>query len=88
VQTTESQHLITTGIYHQVRNPAYTGSICSLFGTALGLRSILALVVVLLFSMVCYSARIQIEEKALFEHFGREFSDYESHTYRLIPYIW
>ena len=24
VQTTNEQHLVTTGIYHKVRNPAYT----------------------------------------------------------------
>lgn len=88
VQTAESQHLITTGIYRLVRNPAYTASICSLLGIALGMRSIPALVIVLLISMVCYSARIQIEEKVLLEHFGTEFLDYEEHTYRLIPYIW
>lgn len=88
VQTAETQHLITCGIYQKVRNPAYSGSICSLVGTALGLRSFLALFIVVLFSVSCYSARIYIEEKALIAHFGKEFLDYENHTYRLIPYIW
>ena len=88
VQTAETQHLITTGIYNKVRNPAYSGSICSLIGTTLGLRSIYALIVVFLLSIGCYSARIHIEEKALIKHFGKEFSDYEKHTYRLIPLVW
>ncbi|MDK2967884.1 isoprenylcysteine carboxylmethyltransferase family protein [Lacrimispora sp.] len=88
VQTSKEQHLITNGIYRKIRNPAYTGSICSLIGTALGLRGMIALVLVYGFSMACYSARIVVEEEALRKHFGDEFMEYEKHTYRLIPFIW
>jgi protein-S-isoprenylcysteine O-methyltransferase Ste14 len=87
VQTSKEQHLITTGIYGKVRNPAYTGSICSLIGTALGLRGVIALAIVLILSMACYSARIFVEEDALKTHFGNEFAEYEKRTYRLIPYL-
>lgn len=88
VQTSKEQHLITTGIYKKVRNPAYTGSMCSLVGTALGLRGGIALVMVLIFSIICYSARIYVEEKVLRNHFGNQFTEYEKRTYRLIPYVW
>jgi len=88
VQTEKSQHLITTGIYKKVRNPAYTGSICSLLGTGIGLRSWFALIIIIVLSFICYSVRIGIEEKALINHFGEEFNDYKKYTYRLIPYIW
>ena len=88
VQTSKEQHLITTGIYKKVRNPAYTGSICSLVGTAIGLRGTIALAMVFLFSIICYSARISVEEKVLRNHFGNEFTEYEKRTYRLIPYVW
>jgi len=88
VQTSKEQHLITTGIYKKVRNPAYTGSMCSLVGTALGLRGGISLAMVLIFSIICYSARIYVEEKALRNHFGNEFTEYEKRTYRLIPYVW
>ncbi|MBE5979664.1 MAG: isoprenylcysteine carboxylmethyltransferase family protein [Paenibacillaceae bacterium] len=88
VQTSKEQHLITTGIYKKVRNPAYTGSICSLVGTAIGLRGEIALAMVFIFSIICYSARISVEEKVLRNHFGNEFTEYEKRTYRLIPYVW
>jgi protein-S-isoprenylcysteine O-methyltransferase Ste14 len=88
VQTANTQHLITNGIYHKVRNPAYTGSICSLIGTSVGLRNVIAILVVFILSMICYMIRINIEEKALRMHFGEEFIDYKRHTYHLIPYIW
>lgn len=88
VQTTNTQHLITTGIYHKVRNPAYTGSIVSLVGTAVALRSIIAVVITLILSIISYYLRIRIEEKALKNCFGEEFLEYEKSTYRLFPYIW
>jgi len=88
VQTSKEQHLITTGIYRKVRNPAYTGSICSLIGTALGLRGVIALAIVFVFCIVSYTARIFVEEEALRKHFGKEFTEYEKRTYRLIPYMW
>ncbi|HHV08657.1 MAG TPA: isoprenylcysteine carboxylmethyltransferase family protein [Clostridiales bacterium] len=88
VQIAEAQHLITTGIYQNVRNPAYAGSICSLLGTVICLRNVIALFIVFVLSLVCYSTRIYIEEKALIKHFGEEFIDYKKHTYRLLPFIW
>lgn len=88
VQTTNEQHLVTTGIYHKVRNPAYTGSIMSLVGIALSLRNLFATVLVLLFSIICYSIRIYVEEAALRERFQDEFKEYTINTFRLFPYIW
>lgn len=57
-------------------------------GIALGLRGMIALILVVILSIACYSARIVVEEKALRTHFGNEFTEYEKHTYRLIPFIW
>lgn len=88
VQTTDEQRLVTTGIYRKVRNPAYTGSIMSLVGTALSLRNWFATVLVLAVSIICYSIRIHVEEATLRERFQDEFREYETNTYRLIPYIW
>lgn len=88
VQTTSTQHLITTGIYHKVRNPAYTGSIVSLIGTSMALRSIIAVTITVVLSLFSYYKRISVEEKALKKCFGEEFLEYEKNTYRLFPYIW
>lgn len=88
VQTTDEQRLVTTGIYRKVRNPAYTGSIMSLVGTALSLRNWFATVLVLVVSIICYSIRIHVEEATLRERFQDEFREYETNTFRLIPYIW
>ncbi|MEE0434375.1 MAG: isoprenylcysteine carboxylmethyltransferase family protein [Peptococcaceae bacterium] len=89
VQTTNDQHLIKTGLYHFVRNPAYTGSIISLLGVALSFRSIPGAILVIIISLICYSIRIHIEETALFNQFHDEFECYCKETkYRLIPRIY
>ncbi len=86
VQTTEEQPLIQSGLYRFVRNPAYTGSIISLFGVALAYRHILGMACVLILCFACYGVRIAVEEKALENQFQQEFRNYCLHTkYRLFP---
>ena len=87
VQVASDQHLITAGLYHTVRHPAYLGSILSLLGVALAFRNIVAVCLTLFFCLTCYGVRIQVEEKALRAQFGKEYADYKRSTYRLIPYI-
>lgn len=60
----------------------------SLVGTALSLRNWFATVLVLAVSIICYSIRIHVEEATLRERFQDEFREYETNTFRLIPYIW
>lgn len=87
VQTTDGQLLVTSGLYRTVRHPAYSGSILSLVGVALAFRSIAAVCLVFFCCLICYSARIRVEEKALLARFGNEYADYKCSTYRLLPYI-
>ena len=87
VQTTAGQQLVTSGLYHTVRHPAYSGSILSLFGVALAFRNIVAVCLVLFCCLICYSTRIRVEEKALEAQFGKEYADYKRSTYRQFPYI-
>lgn len=89
VQTARDQHLIKTGLYHVVRNPAYTGSIISLLGVAFAYRHIIGIAIVLLICFICYGTRISIEEKALKAQFKEEFEQYCIQTkYRIIPGIY
>lgn len=89
VQTTDSQHLIQTGLYGIVRNPAYTGSIISLLGVALAYGNILGCISVLVICLICYGVRIHVEEKALNTQFHQEFEQYCKRTkYRLLPGIY
>lgn len=87
VKTAKDQHLVTTGMYKYLRNPAYSGSILSLLGVALAYRNVISIAAVIIISLLCYSYRIHIEEKSLADNFGDEFKAYCSHTKRLIPFI-
>lgn len=88
VQTAGDQHLIQTGLYSIVRNPAYTGSLISLLGLALAFRHVLGIPVLAL-PILCYVIRIRVEEKALKAHFQDEFTAYCYQTkYRLFPGIY
>ncbi len=89
VQTTDQQHLIQTGLYKIVRNPAYSGSILSLLGVVLAYRNLISLIAVIILSFVGYGIRIKTEEKTLRTQFKNEFETYCKKTkYRLIPYIY
>lgn len=88
VQTAAGQHLVRTGLYHAVRHPAYSGSILSLLGVALTFRNIVAVCIVLFCCLICYSARIRVEEKALLAQFGAEYEGYKRSTHRLLPRIY
>lgn len=88
VQTAGDQHLIQTGLYGVVRNPAYTGSLISLLGVALAFRNIFG-IPILIVPFLCYAIRIRVEEKALNAHFQEEFSAYCRKTrYRLFPAVY
>lgn len=86
IQTTSEQHLITTGIYHTIRHPAYTGSIVSLLGLSLSMRNIISVVLTIVCCLFCYNIRIKVEEKVLQVCF-KEYSEYKNHTYKLFPHF-
>ena len=79
--------LVTTGIYHTIRNPSYLGVILMMFGWGLAFNSWIG---VLLAAMVMppLIARIHSEESLLLSQFGEEYKAYRSHTARLIPGIY
>ena len=72
---------------YQRTDCVHSGSILSLFGVALAFRNIAAACLVIFCCLICYSARIRVEEKALEAQFGKEYADYKRSTYRLFPYI-
>jgi len=77
--------LITTGPYHSVRHPIYTGIILGMVGTALATTLVGLIPVALIAGYFIYSA--VNEERYLTERFPDAYPEYKRHSKMLIPYV-
>jgi protein-S-isoprenylcysteine O-methyltransferase Ste14 len=89
VVTIVAQHrLVDTGLYHQVRHPAYLGLLLSLLGFGLCSGNWLSLAVAVALPPAAVVYRIRVEERALSRHFGPAYAEYARRTKRLVPRIY
>jgi protein-S-isoprenylcysteine O-methyltransferase len=78
--------LITSGPYSVVRHPMYFANILMYIGCLIIIRSyILFGLFLILIAILSY--RIKIEEKELFNKFGKEYEEYKKKVALIIPYI-
>lgn len=88
ISVIEKHKLIENGPYHYIRHPAYTGGILSIIGISISLRSMIAVIIVIIMSTIAYGSRIKYEEKILVHEFGEEYIRYRNKTKKLIPLIY
>jgi protein-S-isoprenylcysteine O-methyltransferase Ste14 len=77
--------LVTSGPYHMVRHPIYSGILVAGFGTAVALGWMWLTAVVLAGIYFLYSATV--EERYLAEQFPDEYPVYKRSTKMLVPFI-
>jgi protein-S-isoprenylcysteine O-methyltransferase Ste14 len=86
-QEERGQTVVTTGPYHYVRHPMYSGFVLFVLGTALLLGSYYGLIFGFIL-VVTAAWRAVMEERTL----RKELRGYEAYMakvkYRLIPYLW
>ena len=87
VSVQKGQSIIREGPYRFIRHPSYTGALLTLTGIGLAIQSWGALLVLLVIFCIVYGYRIHIEEKALIQHTGEEYTAYMQTTKMVIPYI-
>jgi protein-S-isoprenylcysteine O-methyltransferase Ste14 len=87
VRIREGHTLVTSGIYHYIRHPAYLGAMILFLGFPVALSSVLGFIVTLSLVAILFY-RIRVEEKMLLEHFGAEYAEYMKRSKRLIPFIY
>lgn len=85
VAIAEDHRLITTGPYHYVRHPSYSGSLLIFLG--LGLCTLNAYALMAIFLPICaaFLWRIRVEEQALRAAFGSRYDAYARATGAVLP---
>ena len=87
VGVSEEQKLIKTGLYSYIMHPSYL----AMFMVCLGVCIIYSSKVMWIFHIVHFLGlinRIGVEEKVLLAGFGKEFEEYRSKRWRLLPFIY
>jgi protein-S-isoprenylcysteine O-methyltransferase Ste14 len=83
----KKSNLITTGVYRVVRHPIYSGTLISLLGWTILLKSIIS-IVYFPFVFLLYFFATFVEERILIEEYGDQYLDYKKKvTKRFIPFI-
>jgi protein-S-isoprenylcysteine O-methyltransferase Ste14 len=82
------QRLVRHGPYRWLRHPSYTGLLLVFAGFGLAIGSWVGAVAALLIALAGTLPRIRVEEAALAEKFGDDYSEYARATDRLVPSVW
>jgi protein-S-isoprenylcysteine O-methyltransferase Ste14 len=82
-----TQTLNRAGLFALVRHPSYSGMLVIFIAIGLHTRNWLALAITVIPPTAALLYRIHVEELALREAFGQQYTDYSATTKRLIPGI-
>jgi protein-S-isoprenylcysteine O-methyltransferase Ste14 len=82
------QRLVRRGPYRVLRHPSYTGLILVFAGFGLAIGSWVGAAAALAVVLAGLLPRIRVEERALANTFGAEYTEYAGSTARLLPHVW
>lgn len=88
VRASADQQVVTRGAYSLVRHPSYSAAIILNTGFALALGSWAAIVILIVASLIVYSYRISVEERALLTTIGDPYRQFMNTRKRLIPFVY
>lgn len=80
--------LVTTGPYRWIRHPLHSAALLWMIGWPLVIASLWGALVAAGFLLPSLWSRMRSEEEMLLQHFGPEYADYQSRTWRLIPFVY
>ena len=83
-----TQTLYKTGLYRLVRHPSYTGLLLVFVAIGLHTRNWVGLAIMLIPPGAALLYRIRVEEAALGQAFGQEYTDCSKATKRLLPGVY
>ena len=83
----KKSNLVTTGAYRVARHPIYSGTLISVLGWTMLLKSIIS-IVYFPFLFLLYFLATFVEERILIEEYGDQYLEYKKKvTKRFIPFI-
>lgn len=88
VAIANDHQVINTGPYRYLRHPAYSGSLLSFFGIGICAGNFVSLLLLTLPIGWAFLHRIKIEEAALSDALGKNYTEYAAKTSRLIPFVY
>lgn len=88
VQTCPQHRLVTNGLYAWVRHPLYLATLVLFLGIPAAYASWGSAVISLALGVPALVYRIRVEEAALAQWFGDEYSEYRRRTAGLLPLLW
>jgi protein-S-isoprenylcysteine O-methyltransferase Ste14 len=83
----EGHHVVSDGIYRRVRHPGYLADIIFFFGSGIATSNVITTVLILGVILTGFVRRIAEEERMLTDQLGKEYSDYKTRTWKLIPFV-
>lgn len=81
----DEPELVTSGPYHLIRHPIYSGILLALLGTALAMNVEWLILFAALGVYFVYSATM--EERIMMTSFPTTYSSYRARTKMLIPFV-
>jgi protein-S-isoprenylcysteine O-methyltransferase Ste14 len=81
----DGHRVVQSGPYRLIRHPSYTAILLVHLGAALCLGNALSAVALLVPVSLALGYRMRVEEAALIEALGPEYSEYMTRTKRLVP---
>jgi len=88
VEISDQHKLKTQGIYKIVRHPSYLGLILIIAALGLCMQNLVSLAIVVIPIFIAMNYRITVEEKALTDAFGTQYTAYSKKTSKIFPGIY
>jgi protein-S-isoprenylcysteine O-methyltransferase len=88
VAVAADHRVVDSGPYGLIRHPSYAGALAAFLGLGICTENLVSAAVLVVPITLAFLRRIAVEEAALGEALGRDYTSYAARTKRLVPWIY